>query len=285
MEWRPKTWIAIVLALFLQPLAMLYLMRVRWAVVYFLANVVVTLTEMYLTSRVNIVWLHYFSFNYVIAIICIVHAYRVTQNTGVVGARPWYSRWYGLTSILLVPYLGIAVTRTFVLEPFHIPSGAMLPTLPVGSYIVVNKWGFGNYRLFGIQILKTQMSTKIERGDVVVFDYPEDPTIQYVKRVVGLPGDRVEYRDRKLIINGEAATYSEVKRTDVSTILHEKMGSSDNLIQLATNYHYIANGEYTVPAGKYFVLCDNRDNSKDSRYWGFVPQGNIIGKVIYVLKK
>ena len=284
MEWRPKAWIAIVLAIFFQPLAMLYLMRVGWAIVYFLASLIVVLTEMYLVSEVNITWLRYFSFNYVLIVICIFHAYRIARSTGIVSIRPWYSRWYGLASILLLPYMGIFITRVFLFEPFTMPSGSMLPTYPVGSYIFVSKWGFGNYRLFNMQVIKTQMDRKINRGDVIVFEYPPDPKIDYVKRVVGLPGDRVEYINKKLIINGVAVKYSEVESKDNYMVLRETLDGSQNFIQISSQYNYMANATYTVPAGNYFVLGDNRDNSKDSRYWGFVPQGNIIGKVIYILK-
>lgn len=283
MAWRPKTWIAVVLAILFQPLAMLYLMRAGWALVYFLAITVMTVAELYLLETAGFTWLRYFSFTYLIIIICIIHAYRLSKHFVPTPTRPWYSRWYGLTGIVLLFYAGTLTARIFLFQAYIVPSGSMLPNFPIGSELVVVKWGYGNYRLFDLSILKTELHRQIRRGDVVVFDYPENPSIQYVKRVVGLPGDRLEYRNNKLIINGIAAKYTLVKQHQNVKIYRESLGKTAYLIQL-NGYNRMANEQYTVPKHAYFVLGDNRDNSRDSRYWGFVPADHIIGKVIYTLE-
>lgn len=195
----------------------------------------------------------------------------------------WYLHWYVLLGFVILVYVGMVAERVFGYEIYRIPSRSMLPTLPVGSHIVVGKWGYGNYRLFGIPIVKTHMSKRIKRGDVVVFDYPRNPKTQFVMRVVGLPGDRVECRNNELIINGVEARYKEISRKNNISILSETVADSKQFIQIK-NYNFKMDERYNVPKNNYFVLGDNRNNSRDSRYWGFVPQENIIGKVVYIIK-
>lgn len=199
--------------------------------------------------------------------------------------QPWYLRWYILLGFVILVYLGMAAVRVFGYEMYRIPSGSMLPSLPIDSYVVVKKWGYGNYEFFGKTILKTTLHNKIHRGDVLIVRFPSETKYEYIKRVLGLPGDKVEYRNKKLMINGVGAKYSDVKSKDQFLVLRETLGGYQGLIQISTRYNYMAKGTYTVPEGNYFVLGDNRDNSKDSRYWGFVPKNNIIGKVVYTLKQ
>ncbi len=185
-------------------------------------------------------------------------------------------------------FLIVLILRAFLVEPFRIPSGSMIPTLLVGDFILVNKFDYGirlpviNRKIIGLG--------DPQRGDVVVFRYPEDPSTPFIKRVVGLPGDRVQYKDKHLYINGEAVDYDGpslyvgVKSAAMHTGAEkyvEHLGEHAHDI-IVTPRAYSFDWEGTVPAGSYFVLGDNRDNSRDSRFWGFVPDENLIGRAFII---
>ncbi len=284
MEWKPNKLIAVLLGLFAQSLAMLYLGRVKWAVFYFFVPLVVLSIEFAFAAP----WLDVFSFTVVIAIICAVHAYRIAATMPAVTVRPWYSRWYGLIAIYLVYVIAMLLLRAFAYEPFRMPSGSMLPTIKVGSHMVVTKYGYGNYAAFGLKLMQGKMTAEINRGDLLVFQSLEDPSVPYVKRVVGLPGDTVRFQDRQLFINGKPVVTQELG------VSSEGADSDDGFQYVTENFDdashtviYIPGREQysfevTIPKENYFVMGDNRDNSRDSRYFGFVPEGNLIGKVIYV---
>ena len=185
-------------------------------------------------------------------------------------------------------FLAVLLLRSFLVEPFRIPSGSMMPTLLVGDFILVNKFTYG-IRLPVIDIKVVDVG-RPQRGDVVVFRYPEDPSVPFIKRVVGLPGDRVGYYNKILYINGQPVpqepigvyhgtgsgavmTGAEVKRELLQPATH------DILVQAGAPS---LEGETVVPEGRYFVMGDNRDNSRDSRYWGTVPDRNLIGKAFLI---
>lgn len=193
--------------------------------------------------------------------------------------------------------------RSFVVEPFKIPSGSMIPTLLVGDFILVNKWTYG-IRLPVINKKIVEVGQP-QRGDVMVFRYPADPSVDYIKRVVGLPGDRVEYIDKRLTINGEPVAISEngnylhPDRLYYSPRYTEKLGDTEHAVLIereapafisqVMNFPHRGNCTYTsggvrctVPAGHYFVMGDNRDASSDSRVWGFVPDDNIVGRAFFI---
>ncbi len=195
------------------------------------------------------------------------------------------------------PVLAIVlVLRSFLFEPFQIPSGSMKPTLEVGDFILVNKFAYG--------IRLPVIDTKIievgdpQRGDVMVFRYPSDPSVNYIKRVVGLPGDKVRYTsDKRLLVNDQPVAeqlLGEVPGTLGSAVLYrEKLGEVEHLIRKEMRrYRIEPNREWTVPAGHYFMMGDTRDNSNDSRYWndpkiapellGMVPDRNIVGKAFAI---
>ena len=185
-------------------------------------------------------------------------------------------------------FLIVLLLRSFLIEPFRIPSGSMMPTLLVGDFILVNKFVYGirlpvsDYKLFEI--------SQPERGDVVVFRYPLDPSTPFIKRVVGLPGDRIAYYNKILYINGQQAdqrligTYtghgSGANMTGAS-LKQETLKPITHPILIQTGYPSV-DGKLVVPEGHYFVLGDNRDNSRDSRYWGTVPEELLIGKAFAV---
>jgi signal peptidase I len=204
------------------------------------------------------------------------------------------------------PVLAIVlVLRSFLVEPFQIPSGSMKPTLEVGDFILVNKFAYG--------IRLPVLDTKIievgdpQRGDVMVFRYPSDPNINYIKRVVGLPGDRVAIEGKQVYINGEAVPKRFLyERLDddiegarsyagypTARFFSEQLGKQEHLIKERSLVRGMARKEWLVPPGHYFMMGDNRDNSKDSRYWenppgiapdlyGMVPDRNIVGKAFAV---
>ncbi len=185
-------------------------------------------------------------------------------------------------------FLIVFVLRSFVVEPFRIPSNSMMPTLLTGDFILVNKFDYG--------IRLPVVDTKIvdvglpERGDVVVFRYPGDPSTPFIKRVVGIPGDRVGYYDKVLYVNDEPMEQTPVGPYAGSWSGAVMSGASLRVERLADIEHPIlvqpetrsVQGSTVVPEGHYFVLGDNRDNSRDSRYWGTVPEDLLIGKAFRI---
>lgn len=195
------------------------------------------------------------------------------------------------------PVLAIVlVLRSFLLEPFQIPSGSMKPTLDIGDFILVNKFAYG-IRLPVVDTKVIEVGDP-QRGDVMVFRYPSEPNINYIKRVVGLPGDRISYTTAKrLLVNGQpvAETFlgEEPGSLGSAALYREKLGEVEHQIrkELRRNLH-VPGDEWVVPQGHYFMMGDNRDNSNDSRYWndkripkellGMVPDRNIVGKAFAV---
>jgi signal peptidase I len=259
---------------------MLYLAELRWALIYFVAALTVARVEWLVLPTSSTSWMQYFTLNHVLIVVGAVHAYRIAVRSPVRTARPWYSRWYGLAVILLVPYVTIFSVRTFLYEPFRFPSSSMMPTIEPGSVLIAKKWGYGNYGTYGLSVWRTGISAELARGDIVVFDFPLNPSVRYAKRVVGLPGDTVEYKDRRLTVNGVAVEWVaessgggyETRRESLEGVVYRVWhapGRRSRELRI------------TVPNDSYFVLGDNRDHSNDSRYWGFVPARNVVGRVVY----
>jgi signal peptidase I len=184
----------------------------------------------------------------------------------------------------------ILLFRSFVAEPFKIPSGSMMPTLLVGDFILVNKFAYG----LRLPVLNTKIVSvgEPERGDVFVFRFPENPKEDYIKRVVGLPGDEVTYRNKTLYINGVEVAESEVgpytgpseagRSMAGAQVKAEKLGEVEHRIMEIPRVWVGHEGTWRVPPGHYFAMGDNRDNSADSRFWGFVPEENLVGKAFVI---
>ena len=193
--------------------------------------------------------------------------------------------------------------RSFLYEPFKIPSSSMLPTLFVGDLILVNKFSYG----IRLPILNKKVIdiSNPQRGDVMVFKYPEDPSVDYIKRVVGVPGDKVVYRNKRLLINGnelsyqvlpdfldeERLSYFKQYAENLTGVTHRILNDdrASAFVHDPHNFPKRENCTYNsegfscvVPEGEYFMMGDNRDNSLDSRYWGFVPDQNIVGKAFFI---
>ncbi len=216
------------------------------------------------------------------------------------GRQPWWVEYsVSFFPVILIVFL----LRSFVVEPFKIPSGSMIPTLLVGDFILVNKFTYG----IRLPVLNKKVISVGEpkRGDVMVFRYPEDPSLDYIKRVVAVPGDRIEYRDKRLSINGkpvptrriddyllrERMQYASRYVEELNGVEHQILIDEDasgtmpqsRTFQFASNCNYNSGGlGCTVPPGHYFAMGDNRDSSSDSRVWGFVPDENIVGKAFFI---
>lgn len=178
----------------------------------------------------------------------------------------------------------VFVLRGFIAEPFKIPSGSMLPTLEIGDFILVSKFAYG-VRIPVINKKIIDLGSP-QRGDVIVFRYPEDPSIDYIKRVIGEPGDKIAYYNKILYVNDKPQQYVdkglyEVANHGPSSRLEEKLDRLNHDI-LVNGFVPSTDGIYEVPAGHYFVMGDNRDNSRDSRVWGFVPDENLVGRAFFI---
>ena len=242
----------------------------------------------------------------------VLQARRMAKNSGAELAaastsktsEPW---WVEYAKSFFPVILAVFLLRSFLVEPFKIPSGSMIPTLQVGDFILVNKFTYGiRLPIIGLKIIEINTP---QRGDVMVFHYPENPSVDYIKRIVGLPGDIITYRNKQILLNGvaqELKNEGEYNYVDNGlSFIHTNRytehlsGTSYSILQNpeTPGFHASSVAEFplreqcsytqdevrcTVPAGHYFSMGDNRDNSRDSRYWGFVPEKMVVGKAFFI---
>ena len=214
--------------------------------------------------------------------------------------QPWWLDW---TAGLFPVILAVFVLRSFLFEPFKIPSGSMIPTLRVGDLILVNKFHYG----LRLPVINTKViaNNEPQRGDVMVFRYPPQPSLDYIKRVIGVPGDEVAYLNKRLTLNGQpvphaaqpdffdgdSMRYAKSFQEQLGGRTYNTLNDDDRpaFVPGASDFVYKDQCRYSVegvvckvPPGHYFTMGDNRDNSLDSRYWGFVPEANIVGRAFFV---
>lgn len=238
----------------------------------------------------------------------VVICFRTARSAEAAANRPWYSRWTGLLAIGAAFACAAVLERSFVYEPYRAPSSSMLPSVNVGANLVVQKWGYGYYGTYGARFLQRPISAPLQRGDIIVFDYPVDPSQTYVKRLIGMPGDVVEYRKDVLSLNGKSARVrqdqdylDETHLVYLERVVEKLDGAEYPVLVNSKGPTYPLPNQFDgidqcsfeqaqdlvrckVPAGRYFVLGDHRSNSLDSRAWGFVRADQIIGKVVLVTR-
>ncbi len=222
---------------------------------------------------------------------------KLIQQLGEQVKEPFYVDY---ARSLFPVFFIVLILRSFIFEPFRIPSQSMMPTLWVGDFILVNKFSYG----IRLPVLNNEIidTGKPERGDVAVFRYPENPSINYIKRVIGVPGDNIVYKNKELFINGKEVPQKYLgryigqgsgaemnnalyKQEDLSGIKHKillRKQAQDFVIHYNKKLTNKKNIDFIVPQGQYFVMGDNRDNSNDSRYWGTVPVDNLVGKAFLI---
>ena len=171
----------------------------------------------------------------------------------------------------------VLIVRSFIFEPFRIPSGSMIPTLQVGDFIIVKKYSYG--LRFPVLEKKFIEIGKPKRGDVVVFRLPSDPKTNYIKRAIGLPGDRIVYKNHHLLINDQSIPLT---KTDNLSRYTEVIDDHEHSIQILYPRNVMGEGIYIVPENSYFMMGDNRDNSKDSRFIGSIPESYLVGEAVRI---
>jgi signal peptidase I len=306
LNWKPNKWIALVLCIFVTPLGLLYANAPRVAGLYL--AIAISIVACYFSRAFgSYTDLLLILAQFILLISSVIIAYRRATHAEPQAHRPWYTRWSGLVGIAAAAVIVVTSVRMFLYEPFRAPSSSMVPTVKVGSLLLVQKWGYGHFSSYGITLGKRPISAQLRRGDIIVFDYPLDPKITFVKRLAGLPGDRLIYRDNHLFVNGrdrrvrQLDDYLDTDTLRYSARYLENLDGTqfDILVDKDAGEYYPRPKEFEfkdkcvfeakeirceVPPDRYFVLGDNRTNSSDSRYWGFVRSDQIVGKVVKVAR-
>lgn len=303
--WKPSPPLAFLFGIALQPLAYLYVNRGVYCLSYlFLWSILVIASFSLQSHPIFGPFINTQIVIYSLAVIAASHAFHLAKNY-TDEQRKWYANWWKVVSIALLYVVSIFSFRAFVFEPFTVPSDSMSPNLERGDILIVEKQGYGTYQAYNVNLFRSDMSQSPIRGEILVFRYPPEPEQAYVKRLVGLPGDKIEYKNKILTVT-PSCHYSDVScfsnatssrefvsamaDTESFVLFNETIGKASYQIKLdqlrseLLSRYFVQEGmeigEWKVPEGHYFMLGDNRGDSMDSRYFGFVTHENIIGKVI-----
>ena len=304
LSWKPNKGIAAFLGFFLFPLGLQYAGAPRRALLALLGFYLVVLTLFVLggigTKAIIPIYI-------CVSIGSAIWASRIASATEAESGRHWSTRWYGLLATMLAFVILTSAFRIFLYEPFRARTGSMQPAVPLGASVIVQKWGYGHPSDSGIRFGSSPHTEGLQRGDIIAFDFPVDPRETYLKRLVGLPGDKINYVKKHLFINGvdargpQLGDYFDEERLRYLQRFEEHAGATRSYtILVRDNAPGSPPGiggfehkdsctfdegdfECRVPASSYFVLGDDRDNSFDSRIWGFVPAHMVVGKVVKII--
>lgn len=275
INWKPKAWIAILLGVILQAFTFLYLNRPRLFWLYFLLSCVVSFID----------WKYQTLFAAIFSIICPLHAYIVVKNFKGASERGWYSRWWGIPVIYAGFFSAVFLFRSFLYEPFLFPSASMQPTIEKGNHLIVKKPGYRTYGTYGVSLAGGKIASPdlMQRGKLYAF-YPPDKEVPFVQRLIALPGDRVVVKGNDITINGAVLATNLLYEKDQLEVYEQQLDGITYLIQRMKMRPARDMTEIVVPEESYFFMGDNRDNSTDSRFWGYVASDSIIGEVVYIFK-
>ncbi|WP_170115242.1 signal peptidase I [Pleionea mediterranea] len=275
INWKPKAWIAILLGVILQAFTFLYLNRPKLFWLYFILSCAVSVID----------WKYQTLFAAAFSLICPIHAYFIVKIFEYSGERAWYSKWWGIPAIYAAFFSAVFLFRSFLYEPYVFPSSSMQPTIDPGNHIIVQKLGYRTYGTYGITISSKELASAdlMQRGRLYAF-YPPHKDIPFVKRLIALPGDTVAIRGNDISINGAVLATEMLYETDLLSVYEQNLSGITHLIQRLKMRPSRDMEEIVVPEKSYFFMGDNRDNSADSRFWGYVASDRIIGEVIYVFK-
>ncbi|WP_238116243.1 signal peptidase I, partial [Vibrio cincinnatiensis] len=275
INWKPKAWIAILLGIILQAFTFLYLNRPRLFGLYFFLSCIVSLID----------WKYQTLFAAIFSIICPIHAYIVVKNFEGSSERGWYSKWWGIPAIYVVFFSTVFLFRSFLYEPFLFPSASMQPTIDKGNHLIVKKLGYRTYGTNGVSLAGGEIASPelMQRGKLYAF-YPPHKEVPFVNRLIALPGDRIVVKGNDITINGAVLATNLLYEKDQLVVYEQQLGGITYLIQRMKMLPSRDMEEIVVPEGSYFFMGDNRDNSADSRFWGYVSSDSIIGEVVYVFK-
>ncbi len=285
--WKPKLWIAILVGVFFNAFALLYVNRPRLFWIYFILTYAVAILQLVFNNCIaEIVAMEFVSLSLVFSIICPVHAAFLTKTYDRNSKRGWYSKLWVLPASYAVIFISIFCFRSFLYEPFTIPSASMAPNYNEGDLIVVKKFGFGRYGTFGFDFLNTGVSHDdlMQRGKVYVF-YPPKKEVAFIMRLIGLPGDEISFDADGISLNGERLLTSLSSDKKNGFVEYKEMnGETSYSISRFVYRPMSKSGTHIIPEGHYFMLGDSRDNSLDSRFWGTVDSKSFVGEVVYVFQ-
>lgn len=281
-------WLALLLALVSTTLAMLYVGR-GWRALGYLA-IYLALLAAYLGlgvagTPVLVIDISYTVIFTAITLLGAADAWRIARHQRAEFSRGWTSRWPFLLGLPLGLVTVVFLTRAMLAEPFRIPAASMEPTLLRGDFLLAWKWPYRNYGTYGIGLTSNREPDPAAlpaRGDIVLFRYNGDPGTIYIKRVIGLPGDRVVLDRGVLTVNKQVVSHRQTGQTPGGAEIFEETVDGRSYQIIPGSRENGVSVSMAVPPGQYFVLGDNRSASHDSRHWGFVPQNHLIGRPLWI---